>query len=404
MSIREDAALLLKKMEEGRVDRLSKLFSLNYDRRKLFHILFKRIRPEHCWTLRQMIKILEQAYKDRWDIQIELKPLFKSHTNRYGGNAGAIRDWFLYDRMIVDFIYIVIHFPSVTLTNSKRDTFDLKDMFIRIPLDPKENNLIIETLQGTRSTLSVAEYETAYLHSHLIRLNDNVTVNGHVVKNRPCTYSEFCTGIGDINILKAMLNNKFDPDFFNSYLLLLQNFLEWESIEGTPYMRINSVVVADYDYPVVSEDECRNFYESLIRHPNSFILDWTFRDGRYEIVDNNKFEEQLRGSPWGTYLYRDETGKYFEEKTQIAREDVVFNEWLPFRGQKIFFRIEGEIKTRGEDALKFIHPKMKAYVKRQLEQRINVTFLREAGAGRYGKGTDPKAGTGQDKVSVQANI
>jgi predicted transcriptional regulator len=117
---------------------------------------------------------------------------------------------------------IIIHFPEVTIKNDK-DEHLIRNMYVRLFL--RTNGVLGSYMQGIRTTVTEAEFLSGYLHSHLPRLNP-LSIDFHT----------FCTGIGEINQVLALLNSRYTSANFMMLLMHIKNYLEWESKEGHPYM------------------------------------------------------------------------------------------------------------------------------------------------------------------------
>jgi len=122
---------------------------------------------------------------------------------------------------------ILIHFPEITIKNDK-DQHLIRNMYVRLFLRP--NGTLASYIQGMRTTLTEAEFVSSYVHSHLPRLSPSVM-----------TFHTFCTGVGEINQVLALLNTRFTSENFMMLLMHIKNYLEWESKEGHPYMFMENV-------------------------------------------------------------------------------------------------------------------------------------------------------------------
>jgi hypothetical protein len=122
---------------------------------------------------------------------------------------------------------ILIHFPEITIKNEKREHL-IRDMYVRMTLRP--DGTISSTMEGLRTTLTEVEFISSYLHSHLPRF-DAYNIR----------FYQFCTGVGEINQVLALLSVKYTQANFMMLLMHIKNYLEWESKEGHPYIYMENV-------------------------------------------------------------------------------------------------------------------------------------------------------------------
>lgn len=361
----------------------SKMFSLKFDyrRKKGYHTLVKRLGEQRMDILCSMKSVLDEVYPDRFDLQFELEAVTESEINTYGANSS--KAFTVIKGIRISYIYIIIWYPEINIRNKKNQTTLIRDLYVRVPIFMSRlpfNTMSIDLMEGTRTTLSMAEYESGYLHSHLPTL-----------RSSHCEFNHFCLGQSDVHMAVGLINtdlakSKLDPDTFKAFLLSIQTYLEWESTETRPYTLMESAIKRSYDYPDATQDTCVaifNILYKVICNGVKLDLDWSFAKGKYYIIDNDKLENLLYGvgitslNNNGTMLFKDSTGRYFIENDSIDFA-VLQDSWIPFQNEKKFFRIEGEIK-KAINRRKFIHPKIKEYVKSKLELYANYAKVREAG-------------------------
>lgn len=135
-------------------------------------------------------------------------------------------DWSIESRGY-DNYNLVIHFPKVTIRNTTGERHDIHDLYVIWGLDDKMAPAV--SLTGWRGSLTRAEYERGYKHSHLPARDSS---------NSPM---QFCLGSGEFSQTVNGLNSAraLDWDLIQKALVMLHLYVEWESTEGTPhtYMR-----------------------------------------------------------------------------------------------------------------------------------------------------------------------
>lgn len=379
---------------QRRIEIFNEKFHLDFDCTTVGTAMKKRLNPTQLNILTSMQQTLEETYPDRYDIQFKFQHITGQVVNEYGNNQVLYNE--VFKGIKITYVYILIHFPDITIRNNKKMEMKLRDLVVRIPfkvLEEPNAGFLLERIEGTRLTVGVAEFQARYFHSHLTRIDLRESDARRSGTSHPGLFSIFCTGTGDINMLEAQLNYGYDPDLFRSYLFLLEPFLSWESLEGTPYIRMEEAVEKNYAIPNLTLLSAKNFFNSLrsniARGSIKLDVDWQYYNSKYIIVDNQKFEDFLvsavshsRGgiNLEDLLLFRDERGEYFQEKDiDDSAVERSLNKYLVFRNQKIPFLIEGEIKRSAEQAQRYFHPKIKQYVKSRLEYYANKQKVREAG-------------------------
>lgn len=372
---------LIKKAEVA-----SKIMSLkfNKDFDKLDGLLAPRFRSflKEAWTA------MEEIYPGRCDIHFQLYPRFETIYNTYGSNHVPFVT--VFDKFTIEKLYFVIHWPEVTITNGSKREHTIKDLFTRFPCKVgggSNGKLEFHKIQGMRTTVTLAEFESAYAHSHLQSRNFLLS------PNLKCTYSDFCTGDGDINANTSLLNSELDLDIFKLLLYQVQPFVEWESLEGNPYKRFNSVAEKDFKFSQAELSTAtavwKNLKDNARSTPYKLNLDWKYEKGKYVVIDNELFEETLRQlcvyyiNDNLVFLYKDEMGNYFTNKKPDASYFLPSPEWAVFRNQKIHFQIQGE--SAGIKTKRYMHPKIKYYAKQQLELKANSPKIRASAIEQYSK-------------------
>ena len=125
--------------------------------------------------------------------------------------------------------FILVHFPHVRITNEYDRFVDINHLYAKVKVfhDGSMNGCF---------TLNRAEYtylhiSNNYMHSHV----GNIPISDFTQFQTPCT------GIGPINDTMSNLNKEFDSDIWKLFCLELSKYVEVESIEGTPYHRLESL-------------------------------------------------------------------------------------------------------------------------------------------------------------------
>lgn len=120
---------------------------------------------------------------------------------------------------------IVIYIPEINIVNSNGKSHTIRDTYLSISL--KADLKMEGSIRGMRTTFTRDEWVSQYTHSHLSGI---------------CTsFRDFCTGTGPINQVISILKTDYDDINFEMLCYHIQNFLAYESIEGTPFKYLEQI-------------------------------------------------------------------------------------------------------------------------------------------------------------------
>lgn len=357
----------------GRVEKLRKYASeKNFNKIKLFWKMCNEIYPNEC------------------DLQVKFKYKTSIFTNQYGYNHSLNVKQF--DYYYLSHVFFIIHFPKTTIRNSQGLKHEIKDIYVSINMtllshydeegiyipQRDKSKMIITKVKGARTTVSIGEVSANYAHSHLgsRRLP---TQDGSV--EFYTDYGNFCLGTGDVESVRLLLgdDSNFTEDYIRLFLLDVQQLLEWESLEGVPFVYISNIGGKNYN---LNEWALANLSKkNFIAQP--LTMDWSFKNGRFYIIDNEKFEDWLLSCITSHIIgvnvfHKDQTGKcYIDSQVKISKkqlENITCN--LLFKGERKFLKVEVPEVIKEEDKGKYyIHPKLKEYVKLRLEREYHKTYI-----------------------------
>lgn len=372
-----------------------------YKKKRLYINGYKLNTKNKFEQYRLLIKLVSDIYENEWDIDFSLLP-----------DGQKIR---------INILGPEIHFPEVRISNSRGSTaryHTIRDLFVRINLrlDSRSSNLMIGGLYGGRSTFTMAEVSSDYSHSHI---SGTGIYNGYPVP----FYSGFCTGSGHINDYIAEINaGEVTEQNLTRFLVQIMSLVSWESTEGGPYRRIANITLRTNNGSrlIVHQRYADDLYTQIIRsHKNNDVtpnLEFILENGKYKLLDNDKFERFLRynGTPFGftdTQLSRylcviDESGTAW----QLGRTPTITsirqpNSIIPFifRGEEKTLVIDGTPESQNTEAtvIRF-HPEYKQYIKQQIEYDVNKKSIRKSTIDRYTNQTDnAREGIESDTVFMQ---
>jgi hypothetical protein len=373
-----------------------------------------RIPQDILPILENMLGVLEEVKPNLYDLNFGLVVTTKKYENTYGHTS--VLEGVETDHIRINQIQVVLHYPEVRMTNSKKQSVTIKDLYVRFsitispptPIDPhllpyysaEEIQMMRRTryhfgsMVGCRGTISIPEYQASYAHSHLSKRDF-----GRYTIEMEVPYSNYCLGTGELNMVLPMLHNEYDEDNFRLLLYTIDNYVAWESIEGVPHIRFDQVIQKNYTYPPQTAAKTLSFFSEVKRVMqreeirDQWDINWRYHPvKKYHVVEDETFENFLRvivdvsrdfSLLDNSYmLYKDEQGNYFQE-TPVTEEIIEgMKAYVIFRGAKRTFKVEGEILRSGEELTRYVHPKFKEYAKSRLEFYINYTKAREAGIER----------------------
>jgi len=325
---------------------------------------FTTLTEEKKLELRQMLELLEKHYPQRWDVSDE----------------GVVQ----------------LLFPEVTITNSEGMTHLIIELYVRFKFKEFDNQFMLDNeikFSGVRGTISNAEYYRGYRHSHLTGKGKNSTST---------SYSTFCQGSGSTmqQLTQLLATTDFHLDQFEMFLLMIDNYVRWESLEGVPHMRIKNIKASPSQGRVHAIDrntDIENILEylgGLWKSENIDVsgMEIEIVNGKPIIVDNDWYGQELFkitpdchkcheiGQQYVHPEYLDNLGDYptVNENTRVTTD-------LVFRNQPVrlkFYNIEqgesviGPLVPAPTMRLDFLHKLNNDFYKKLYEERAYSTKKR----------------------------
>lgn len=238
---------------------------------------------------------------------------------------------------------IIIHFPEIEVTNSRKQTHLIRDLYVKIDLNG--NGTIHDNMRGVRTTLTKDEALGGYAHSHLPGTSPT-----HL------EFRNFCLGSGEIGQVLSLLRSNFDEVNFAMLCMHIKTYVGWESIEGVPYVRIGNILsrgavanMEQYANPC-AEDLVKDFLK-LTEEEIIELGKFTVSEYGIEIEKTDELEQWLGGKiseymkkrrVYGdNYLaHKDDQGNYFRIDTRNTSVlDHQKTPILTFKGKEVFLKI-----------------------------------------------------------------
>lgn len=343
-----------------------------------------------CNQIDSIITILNSVYDNKWDFHLE--PVF---------------DDFIPNTLKYFKLKVIIHYPEFNIINSNGLSHTIKDLLVSFSImkydgtDSEGNyqaQYLPRQLTGTRATLSYEEWFVGYQHSHL-RVN------------KPSDFydvfdaGDFCTGSGEINEVFATLwENGYSEEHFEMLLHTVNTVAEWESLEGTPHIKMQSIGIGKkQSLSDMSESRTKDYYSSLVTymqsHYPSIDADFVYSDNRFKIKQNEKFDNFLKQfiidfmpDYWDKILVKKINGNYVgyshpkiysqeqmeqkfttlgEKPYTIIQNLVLDFEVLPYSGELPDINLYN------------VHPKLINYAAREFEKQLYNKSVRESTIEKY---------------------
>lgn len=217
------------------------------------------------------------------------------------------------------YINYLIHFPEINIVNSKDEKHTIKDLYVCLQFDLQHR--LIGKMKGFRTSFSAVEIVNYYVHSHL---------NTRELKGANSNYmskGEFCVGIGQpIELSITKLNTIYDEEILASLCMQLESYLSWESLEGTPYIKLSSLVKQNNYRPYI-HNRHTNLSNYPTRHKEVFDLIKN-KCFEYYVVDNKiKIKNIIRNKKSINFL-NNNFGKIYVNNNQYYTKNISSGENL----------------------------------------------------------------------------
>lgn len=129
-----------------------------------------------------------------------------------------------------DYKYYGIHFPRVSIKNGSGREHIITNFLAVLVFTP---NYHLHEIQGMRVTVTKAEYDSNYIHTHVL--------NGGRNRDSFKTIGGFCLGNTRINKVKAILSTGVSEQAMLELCRLLPTTVSWEEEKGHSSLVFNNV-------------------------------------------------------------------------------------------------------------------------------------------------------------------
>lgn len=186
-----------------------------------------RISFENVIFYKEIIEVLEHTYPGDWSFECEIN--FNTSPFKI-------------------LLHPLIRFRRFTISNRNNLAHQIRNFFVKLHYNWTGQ---IRDILGCRMHFCYKSFIKGYSHSHLRpRPTDDLQNN--------IEWQSFCLGSGEISMTFAELRDVFDKNKFQMLLFQLPILLEWESLDGVPYVKIDSI-----DNPIDNRARLHNHTASL---------------------------------------------------------------------------------------------------------------------------------------------
>lgn len=272
---------------------------------------------------------------------------------------------------------LIIKFDEFTITNSKRHSHVIKELYVVLPFMQSANKKIIfnNNLYGGRGIMSNIEYlGGGYKHSHLSSSWDNL--------------SNFCLGTGPISKYILQFNMNSDEHNLFSVLYNVKIYVEWESLEGTPHKHMERLGKGEISSTDVRSVNSNRLVEDYIKKGYKLPL----RVFNINNVTQLKLDENILEVELSKLLNRDyivyknrTTGKYYEERIVTTKEIKSPNILLNYKGENIYTKTYNIDKINIQDTEYVVHPSVTKQFAENALKRIRGYYFKKISGINTGK-------------------
>ena len=282
------------------------------------------------------------------------------------------------------------HFPEFIIKNSRGAIHTIKDLFVKINLVNNNNLIELRSLSGTRLTFTQYERNAEYGHSHLPRFREAFfrTAQGY-----GSMFNNFCTGSGPINNVKTTASQTNTISDFTKFFLHLTKYIVWESLEGSPYVRMSNIVSATSSLGI-SRMPSQADITSFIRRtmgilkvstrennftPANFPINISFDNTNNQFIVNvnnafNDFFKNLLNDREKHSFIVNQAGQHYGGTDAMSVEPYDSNTKIVFRGVEKRLTVTSDATIQTSDLSLFhLKPEITITLKNFLEDVLNTT-------------------------------
>jgi len=291
---------------------------------------------------------------------------------------------------ITSYLQVTLYFPKFTIKNQMNKSKIIKDFFVKFYID-KDGKILNSSFEASRSTYTNNELVAGYRHSHLPRVFGD--------KNNPVwlNFQTMCLGYNNqIHVSMALLEDAVKKkenisDFFELFVRNIVSVIEYESIEGTPYIRMsaiddvaNKVKAKETPFEIKrsASKYIRYYINNNVHHSLYDYLDVYYSNNNepiYSLPTNDDidyilfdkvldFHLDILEADVKQFVKIEVDGRILNVDEIEIKSDVEKNSnYLKFNGKKYFLTIDDTIKLEKDNYKYVLSKTFKNYVRQQIK-------------------------------------
>ncbi len=159
--------------------------------------------------------------------------------------------WDYYIDDVIGNLNIILQFPEILISNKDKNKHVIKDLYIKLEFN---SELKLVDMLGCRATINHMEYNIQYGHSHLQRSSEF------------WKWRSWCRGESDFAQAVVLIRNKYLKSNLLRFLYQIPHYLSWESLDGGPYIKIESLKPVN-NYPsTVPNSSVEVVYKAILEN------------------------------------------------------------------------------------------------------------------------------------------
>lgn len=196
--------------------------------------------------------------------EVFIEYIRKIAVDIYGEDRIDIRDYG------DEWLGLIIYFPEITITNSHELSHTMYDIYVELTFTDNSGGRRLHNTRIARTTFSEKEIAANYIFSHCTGSIGDWS-------------STPCFGGTELSTIFRQLQ-KNELQYLYSFLMSLEEYLKWESLEGTPYKYISNL---DTYQRYISQgwysSNFKPFYNHILNKVPNFTYKFDIENGFYNI-------------------------------------------------------------------------------------------------------------------------
>jgi len=181
-------------------------------------------------------------------------------------------------------LIVILHYDKIKVTNKKAQFVYIHDVYMKICLEGKiDNSIEIAYIKMARGSYTAAQHLSGYMWSHAHRINNAAPLN----------FVSLCYGSDVFQMFMVEFKTKpLTRKQWAMFLLYLQSYLEYESINGGPYIEMSEINDKDYSVKgLIAQEDIRKVLD-IVNHIPKENIEYFYENEGFTI-NTNMIEQWL---------------------------------------------------------------------------------------------------------------